>query len=140
MVPAEGAVVTYNASFERRCVRQLAELYPDLSATLFSIERRIVDLLPIAKACWYHRDQRGSWSIKQLLPTIAPHLGYASLEVSDGGAAQTAYLDAIDPQTTEYRRSEIAVSLESYCKLDTEAMIVVYHRLVGRDEASGRAT
>lgn len=140
MVPDAGSVVTYNASFERRCVRRLVELYPDLASALFSIERRIVDLLPIARACWYHRDQRGSWSIKQLLPTIAPHLDYASLEVGDGGAAQTAYLEAIDPETADARRAELARALKRYCALDTEAMIVVYHRLVGHSAAPDRPT
>lgn len=139
MVPGAGAVVTYSASFERRCVRQLADLYPDLSAALLSIERRVVDLLPVARACWYHRDQRGSWSIKQVLPTMASDLAYASLEVADGIAAQAAYLEAIGPEITKERRADLAAALESYCQLDTEAMIVVHHRLVGRGDTSKRS-
>ena len=41
----------------------------------------------------------GSWSIKAVLPTVAPDLSYAKLgDVRDGLAAQTAYLEAIDAE------------------------------------------
>jgi hypothetical protein len=141
MVPAEGAVITYNASFERRCIRQLAELYPDLSARLFAIEERVVDLLPVARACWYHRNQRGSWSIKQVLPSLIPELDYAALEVGDGGAAQAAYLEATDPSTGDKRRDELAASLRAYCGLDTEGLVRVFNRLLdpnARSLAAGK--
>ena len=32
----------------------------------------MVDLLPIYRNHYYHRDMRGSWSIKAVLPTVAP--------------------------------------------------------------------
>jgi hypothetical protein len=133
MVPAKGAVVTYNAGFERRCLRLLAEQFPDLSAALLAIEARVVDLYPIAKACWYHPEQRGKWSIKQVLPTLVPELDYALLDVADGGAAQATYLKAIEAGTSADRREELAIALRSYCGLDTEALVRVLRRLIEPD-------
>ena len=55
-----------------------------------------VDLLPVATKYYYHPDQHGSWSIKKVLPTIAPELSYDTLTtVQNGGGAQQAYLEAI---------------------------------------------
>lgn len=49
---------------------------------------------------------KGSWSIKAVLPTIAPDLNYKQLdEVQDGGMAQAAYLEIIHPDVVEERRN-----------------------------------
>ena len=126
-----GAVITYNASFERSCISRLASIFPDLEAQLTSIASRIVDLLPVARDNWYHRDQHGSWSIKAVLPTISASGDYNSLAVSDGSAAQIAYLEAIAPGVTADRRAEIHQSLRDYCAKDTYAMVEVLRHLVG---------
>jgi hypothetical protein len=66
----------------------------------------------------------GSWSIKAVLPTIAPDMDYARLEgIQEGNAASAAYLEAIDPQTTTERKEEIREELLKYCKHDTKAMV-----------------
>lgn len=124
-LPGEGAVIAYNASFETGRLRELAEAFPDLASRLLDIADRTVDLLPVTRAHWYHRDQRGSWSIKAVLPTIAPELDYGSLDVKDGMQAQAVYLEAIDSQTSTTRRAEIDAGLRTYCARDTEAMMVL---------------
>lgn len=125
-----GSVIAYNASFERRCVLELAEAFPDLAASLLSIAAKIVDLLPVARNHYYHRDQRGSWSIKAVLPTVSD-MSYDGLAVKDGGAAQEAWHEAADPRTSAERRAELKAGLETYCERDTEAMIVLLNRLIG---------
>ncbi|WP_176593024.1 DUF2779 domain-containing protein [Sphingobium sp. EM0848] len=129
MIPSSGAVVAYNAGFEKARLRELCEFFPDLADDLNSIIDRVVDLLPVTRANWYHRDQRGSWSIKAVLPTVAPDLDYTELEVKDGGNAQAAYLEAISPTTTDDRRAALDVALRTYCGRDTEAMIVLARHL-----------
>lgn len=124
-----GSIVAYNASFEKRCVRDLAEAFPDLADALFEIEAKIVDLLPVTRNHYYHRDQRGSWSIKAVLPTVAPELAYDDLSVKDGGAAQQAWFEASHAETAADRREALRVALETYCERDTEAMIVLLQRL-----------
>lgn len=128
-IPPIGAVIGYNASFERLRINELAEALPDLADGLRDIANRIVDLLPITRAHWYHRDQRGSWSIKAVLPTVAAELNYGSLEVKDGGMAQEAYLEAIAPETSVARRRSLELAMKTYCARDTEAMIVLARRL-----------
>jgi hypothetical protein len=139
MIPSRGAIVSYNAGFERRCVRQLAEQFPDVADPLLAIAARIVDLLPVAKACWYHPEQRGSWSIKDVLPSLVPELSYEKLAVGDGGAAQTAYVDAIDPATAGERKEELDKALRLYCGLDTEALMLVFHCLVNEPRSVAAA-
>ena len=130
-IPHDGAIIAYNAAFERSCILRLAERFSDLADDLRSIAARIVDLLPVTREHWYHRDQGGSWSIKAVLPTISNEGSYTELEVADGPAAQLAYLEAIAPDTSLARRTEIADSLKLYCAKDTYAMIEVLHHLIG---------
>jgi hypothetical protein len=128
-IPDQGAVIAYNASFERSCITRLAEHFPDLATPLRAIAARVVDLLPVTRNHWYHRDQRGSWSIKAVLPTICAELDYKSLAVQHGAAAQTAYLEAINADTPASRQSEIDEALRAYCGRDTEAMMKLMQRM-----------
>jgi hypothetical protein len=113
MIPPTGAVVAYSASVERGCIVELARVFPDLEQGLRSIADRLVDLLPVTRANWYHRDQRGSWSIKAVLPTIAADLDYADLEVRDGRGAQEAYREATASSTGRSRRQAIDAALRA---------------------------
>jgi hypothetical protein len=128
-LPSSGAIITYFASFERCRVKELASLFPDLRGELDLIAARIVDLLPVARNHWYHRDQRGSWSIKAVLPTVSSESGYAALNVMDGSAAQGAYLEATTSDCQDARRTEIDRDLRDYCALDTQAMITLLRHL-----------
>lgn len=137
MIPATGAVIGYNASFEKSRIVELAAAFPDLADRLNGIADRVVDLLPVTRAHWYHRDQRGSWSIKAVLPTVAAELDYAELEVKDGGSAQVAYLEAIGDGCTVERRVALDAALRIYCGRDTEAMIVLARRLTSNAPVEG---
>jgi hypothetical protein len=129
-IPAEAAIIAYHAPFERGVLRYLAGCFPDLSDELQDMAQRCADLLPVTRRHWYHRDQRGSWSIKKVLPTMAD-LNYASLEVKDGGDAQGAYLEAIDPATDPDRRLLLREALLAYCERDTWAMVLIARSLAG---------
>lgn len=130
-IPRTGAVIAYNAGFEKARINELADAFVDLANDLNAIAARIVDLLPVARANWYHRDQRGSWSIKYVLPTVAAELDYAALEVRNGNGAQEAYLEAINGNCSADRRAALDLALRAYCDRDTEAMIVLARRLEG---------
>ena len=121
---ARGAIFVYNAGFESTRLKELGDRFPDLKHALLAISDRIVDLLPIARDHFYHPDQHGSWSIKQVLPTVAPELSYATLEgVQDGGMAMAAFSEALAPATTAARKSQIERQLLEYCSMDTYAMV-----------------
>jgi len=137
-VGKSGPVLVYNAGFENCRMSELAEMFPDLAKPLEAIIARVVDLLPITREHYYHPDMDGSWSIKAVLPTIAPDLDYANLgEVNDGGMAQTAYLEVIDPATDKERRETLIADLLRYCERDTLAMVRLA-RFLGQLELLGR--
>jgi hypothetical protein len=128
-----GPIFVYNRSFEAGRIAELAGRFEPLAAPLRAIASRLVDLLPVAQAHWYDPAQRGSWSIKAVLPTIAPDLDHAALDgVQDGRGAQDAYAEAIDPATPPGRRAEIERQLRAYCALDTLAMVRLWAVLSGR--------
>lgn len=130
-LPREGAVIAWNAGFERRCLHMLAEAVPGHREAILSLAERTVDLLPVVKNHYYHRDQRGSFSIKAVLPTLLPQLAYGDLEIADGGDAQLAYVEATDPGCSGERRTELAAGLVAYCERDTLAMVEIYRKLLG---------
>lgn len=129
----QGPVFVYNAGFETGRIKELAARFPRLRAVLLALNARVVDLMPIAQDYYYHPGQRGSWSIKQVLPAIAPNLRYDALDgVQDGGMAMSGYLEAIAPETTLARKYEIEQQLLAYCALDTMAMVRLWQVFSGR--------
>jgi len=100
---------------------------------LRSIIDRLVDLRPIAKQHYYHPAQEGSWSLKSVLPAVAPDLDHAKLDgVKNGGMAIEAYREAIHPATGPERRDAIRNELLAYCKLDTFALVRLWQHFSGR--------
>lgn len=130
-----GPIYVYNASFEGSRISELASRFRKLSPALLAIRERLVDLHPITQANYYHPSQQGSWSIKAVLPAVAPDLSYDTLAgVQNGGMAMEAYLEAIHPNTTVARKNKIEQQLLAYCKLDTFAMVKLWQFLSGRNE------
>lgn len=127
-----GPIYVYNAAFEKKRISDLAEFFADLAESLLALNERVVDLLPIARAHFYHPSQKGSWSIKAVLPALCPDLKYADLDgVQDGGAAMDAYLEALATQTTPARKAEIEKQLLAYCALDTYALVRLWAAFTG---------
>ena len=124
---SQGPVFVY-ASFEKRILRETAERFPEYAERLLAISQRIVDLLPLAKARYYHPSQHGSWSLKAVLPAAIPELSYEKLDgIQDGGSAALAFIEAITANTLLTRKNEIKTQLTEYCKLDTLALVKLYH-------------
>jgi len=118
-----GPVLMYT-SYERSMIEGMAAMFPDLANALQAIVERLVDLHPVTRANYYHPDMLGSWSIKSVLPTIAPDMDYARLEgIHEGTEASAAYLEAIRPSTPPERKETLRSGLLKYCRHDTEAMV-----------------
>jgi hypothetical protein len=118
-----GPIFSYG-HFERTRLTKLAEMFPNLATDLERAKARLIDLHPLTRDHYYHPDMKGSWSLKVVLPTVAPDLSYEDLEeVQEGTAAQLAYLEAIDPATTPARRQELTERLLAYCQLDTLGLV-----------------
>ena len=124
-------IFVYNQSFEKTCIKDLATRFPKRRKALLSLIERIVDLLPITKANYYHPLQEGSWSIKDVLPALVPELSYDQLEgVKDGTTAPLAFAEIIATETTVERKTQLTEQLLAYCKLDTLAMVRVREALL----------
>jgi hypothetical protein len=124
-VGVDGPIIVYG-SFESTVIKGLITFCPDLEAKLNDILERLVNLLPWLQNYYYHPAMKGSWSIKAVLPTVAPHLDYAQLEdVQNGTLAQLAYMDIINPDTAQGVREQKIHNLLKYCELDTQAMLEV---------------
>lgn len=123
---AEAATRVAYSSYEQTCIRSLIDALPDHQS---SLERLLalpwVDLLKIVQGHYYHRDFHGSFSIKSVLPAIAPEFDYKDLEIQDGNLAAVAFLEANDPDTKPKRREQLRGDLLAYCRRDTEAMLRV---------------
>jgi CRISPR/Cas system-associated exonuclease Cas4 (RecB family) len=128
-----GPVFVYNAGFEKGRIKELAERFPRLKQSLLAINDRIVDLRPVAEQHYYHPSQQGSWSLKKVLPAVAPDLCYEALEgVQDGGMAMTAYLKAISAPKDQANKEDIKQQLINYCALDTYAMVRLWEVFSGQ--------
>lgn len=93
----------------------------------------MLSCLPVAREHYYSPSQRGSWSIKDVLPAVAPDLNDDALAgVKDGGMAMEAFQEAIREDTPPGRKEEIRRQLEAYCRLDTFAMVGLWHFFSGR--------
>ena len=134
-----GPIFVYNATFEKGRLTELADRFPRMKRQLLSIAGRVVDLLPIARAHFYHPDQEGSWSIKSVLPAACPDLSYDVLEgVRDGTMAQEAFLEALAPETPPNRKAELEGELSAYCTLDTYALVRLWERFLRRPNRNNR--
>jgi len=126
-----GPIFMYT-SYERTVINALVKLFPDLAGPLTAITDRLFDLHPVTRNNYYHPDMQGSWSLKKVLPTMAPELSHDDLDiVSVGTDAELAFFEMLDEGTVQERREELREALLRYCKLDTLAMIRLAHYLAG---------
>ena len=124
-----GSIVVYNQSFEKGVLRSCCEFYPDYADWVGALETRFVDLLaPFRSFYYYHPDQNGSASIKDVLPALTGS-GYEGMDIQDGNAASREYLRVTFTAADEADRRKVRRQLEDYCTLDTYAMVVIVAKL-----------
>jgi len=124
--------MVYNAAFERGVMMQLAEQFDDLAPALRRMAARLFDLLPFAREHYYHPAMMGSWSIKRVLPTIAPDLDYGNLgSVQSGDMVEPVYFEMVNAETAVERKAKLKEALLTYCERDTLAMVRLADFLAG---------
>jgi hypothetical protein len=129
-----GSIVVYNREMEARSLRYLAQRFPDLGDVLEGAAERLVDLYLLFQAfALYHPRQRGSLSLKSVLPALTG-IDYAGMRFQDGRSASLAYywahLDDDTPLGPEDRRW-IDGELERYCGLDTFGLLKLLDAMEG---------
>ena len=124
-----GHILVYNIGFERGRLNELKEIYPAKADDIQSIIDRLVDLMiPFQKKHYYAPDLKGSYSIKKVLPSLAPELSYSALEVSNGGMAMDIFKHMMQGTYNGDTESTRKALLE-YCGLDTYAMVKIVEKL-----------
>lgn len=124
-------IAAYNAGFESRCLRHLADAVPTLANDLHDIESRLIDLLPAVRNHIYHPEFYGSFGLKQVFPVLANDETYDTLEISDGSSASWL-LQALLLEPERFSPNELSrlrVALLNYCRADTEALVKLLNTL-----------
>jgi hypothetical protein len=125
-IGSKGTILAYNASFEKRIIEALLELFPK-EKWLQSIIDRIDDLIIPFRSFWYYDPkQRGSCSLKAVLPALTG-INYEHLEISHGDDAARKFLEATykNKKISKEEKTKMRKALLAYCKLDTEAMVEI---------------
>jgi CRISPR/Cas system-associated exonuclease Cas4 (RecB family) len=128
-IEPSGSIVVFNAPFEKSRMKECAEVLPEYASWVTAVNGRIVDLLNPFKAFnYYHPDQCGSSSMKQVLPALTGK-DYTSLEIQEGGVASREFLRVTFGDVSESERKRVRLALEKYCGQDTEGMIWILDAL-----------
>lgn len=94
-----------------------------------SLSPRVVDLLvPFRSFHYYHPDQKGSASLKTVLPVLTS-VSYNNLPIADGDTASLEFLRVTFSEVSETERNRIRKQLEDYCGMDTLGMIEIVKSL-----------
>jgi hypothetical protein len=128
-VEPNGSIVVFNASFEKGRLKECADALPQYASWVVGVNGRIVDLLtPFRGFNFYHPDQCGSASMKQVLPALTGK-GYEHLEIQEGEAAGREFLRVTFGDVSESERKRVLRALDLYCGRDTEGMIWILEAL-----------
>lgn len=123
-----GSIIVWNKTFEASRNKEMAELYPDYADFMLDLNERMFDLADFVKDGMYvHPKFNGSWSIKNVLPVVAPHLSYKGLRISKGDDAMIAWWNLVNDQ--EKHPDSVKENLLEYCELDTLAMVEIYKEI-----------
>ncbi|MFC2122754.1 DUF2779 domain-containing protein [Bacteroidota bacterium] len=124
-----GSIIAYNKGFEEGVLKDLSKAFPECEDWVNHVLNRIVDLLiPFRNFDYYHPSQKGSASLKAVMPAITGR-GYEDLEINDGQIASIKFLTATYGEMPEDDRVKVMTDLDQYCGRDTEGMIWIVEKL-----------
>jgi hypothetical protein len=133
-VGKKGSICTYTG-YEQAVLTGLGEALPHLRRDLLRVCDRLWDLHPIIKTHYYHPAFHGSYSIKAVLPAVAPHLAYGDLEIQEGTVASLRFSRMAFGDADPAEKARIRTALLKYCERDTLAMVELRQAL--RTKTSG---
>jgi hypothetical protein len=123
-------VLAYNAGFEKRCIKELAEAVPALAAELLALAQRLADLLPMVRRHVYHPEFGGSFSLKSVAPALLES-GYDDLEIADGSlASATIEQLLLRPEELDGDPGDLRANLLAYCHRDTQVLVELHDELL----------
>jgi hypothetical protein len=121
-IPDTGSIVVYNKGFEGPVIRQLGDSFSEYREWLGSLDPRLLELLePFKKFHYYHPEQRGSISLKEVLPALTG-LSYERMDIAEGETASVLYWNVTYKPALGAQRQKVYDDLEKYSELDTDGM------------------
>ena len=124
-----GSIIAYNKGFEEGILKELGNAFPEYEDWVSQILSRMVDLLvPFRNFDYYHPDQKGSASLKAVLPVVTGK-GYEELDIADGKLASILFEKVTYNEVPNDERNKVRSDLEKYCALDTKGMIWIVDKL-----------
>ena len=97
----KGSILAYHSPFEMMILKQAVKAFPKYQKWLGKILERFVDLLqPFRAFSIYHPAQKGSCSLKDVLPALTGK-DYSALEIQDGGQASRAFMGILNGEVDD---------------------------------------
>ncbi len=125
----KGSVIVYNQGFEKGILKELGNTFPEYGVWTENMCGRIIDLLiPFRDFYCYHPLQKGSASLKNVLPAVTGK-SYEGMEIADGQVASLAFQQITYGDVSDEVRSKAREDLIKYCGRDTEGMLWIIERL-----------
>jgi len=129
ILKGKGSIIVYS-TYEQGIINGLAKTFPDLAESLSKLVDRLVDFCDFLRNNYSHKDFKGSYSIKNVLPVIVPGLDYSDLEIQGGGSAMVLFAYMAKGKITDTAEiAKIRKNLLAYCKRDTWAMVKLHETL-----------
>ena len=128
-----GSILVYYETFEKNILKELARIFTEHAWWIEDVIERIVDLYePFGKFYYYNSEQKGSASLKNVLPALTEK-SYVDLEIQNGQEASLRYLNITflkgEKEPDKAHIEKIRKDLLDYCGLDTEGMIFILRKL-----------
>lgn len=125
----KGSILVYYEPFEKSRIKEWAAVKPEDAEWAEGLLNRTRDLMqPFGDFHYYHPDQQGSCSIKNVLPVLSD-LTYEGMPIADGGQAMSAYSSYFIHQNPHENRGELIQNMLDYCEQDTWAMVLILRKL-----------
>lgn len=124
-----GSIVGYNTNFEISRLTDCARFFPECAEWVNSVRDRFLDLLEVFRdMSYYHPSQRGSASLKDVLPALTS-TSYEGLQIAEGDAASREFVRITFSRVSRKERRRIRKALEEYCAQDTRGLIEIVQAL-----------
>jgi Domain of unknown function(DUF2779). len=130
---AAGSILVYYESFEKNILSELSKVFPEHAWWIENSINRIFDLYePFGKFYYYNSEQKGSASLKNVLPALTG-ISYVDMEIKNGQEASLRYLNITllkgEKEPDKAHVEKIRKDLLDYCGLDTGGMIYILREL-----------
>jgi hypothetical protein len=125
-----GSIIVWHKTFESGINNDLAGRFPNAKEFIAGLNVRIYDLKDIfSKQLYVHKKFLGKVSIKKILPVLAAHLSYSSLEIQEGGTASLVWSKIVSGSINEEECNRLREAIKKYCAMDSYGMYAIWRAL-----------